>query len=148
MATQKFTHLTSKYMIVPLGTITLTGSLANAHVITEIMDKAVFVVAGAALTGNLTVAAYGSTAADGTSGYTLIKQCVFTSGTTQCALELDSEEVSYAENLAAQTTPGLTFKSVVYRVNGTNTNTIKAAAMVLPMHRRDDLTPTGTGTLT
>ena len=60
MATQKFTHLTSKYMIVPLGTITLTGSLANAHVITEILDKAVLAVAGASLTGNLTIAVYGS----------------------------------------------------------------------------------------
>lgn len=143
MANQKFTHLTSKYMIVPLGTITLTGSLANAHVITEIMDKAALVVAGAALTGNLTIAAYGSTVAAGTSGFTLIKQVVFTSGTTACALELDSEEVSFAENQA-----GVQFKSVVYRVNGTNTNTIKAAAMVLPMYRRSNLTPTGTGTLT
>ena len=59
MATQKFTHLTSKYMIVPLGTITLTGSLATAHVITEILDKAVLAVAGASLTGNLTLAVYG-----------------------------------------------------------------------------------------
>ena len=130
-------------MIVPLGTITLTGSLANAHVITEILDKAVLAVAGASLTGNLTLAVYGSTVAAGTSGFTLIKQCVFTSGTTACALELDSEEVSYAENQA-----GVSFKSVVYRVNGTNTNTIKASVTVLPMHRRNNLTPTGTGTLT
>lgn len=143
MATQKFTHMTSKYMIVPLGTITLTGSLATAHVITEILDKAVLAVAGASLTGNLTLAVYGSTVAAGTSGFTLIKQCVFTSGTTACALELDSEEVSYAESQA-----GVSFKSVVYRVNGTNTNTIKASVTVLPMHRRNNLTPTGTGTLT
>lgn len=143
MATQKFTHMTSKYLMVPLGTVTLTGSLANAYVITEILDKAVMVVAGASLTGNLTIAAYGSTAADGTSGFTLIKQGVFASATTACALELDSEEVSYAENQA-----GVSFKTVVYRVNGTNTNTIKAAVTVLPLHRRNNLTPTGTATLT
>ena len=79
MATQKFTHLSSKYMVVPLGTLTMNGSIGNAHVIalTEQIDKAMLVLKDAVLTGNMTVTVAGSTVANGTSGFTTIKTHVF-----------------------------------------------------------------------
>jgi hypothetical protein len=143
MATQKFSHLSSKYLVKALGTLTMNGSIGNAYVVTEIPDKAMLVINDAVLTGNLTVTVVGSTSATGASGFTTIKTHVFTSGTQNCSVEVDSEEVSYAEDQA-----GVDFKTVVFRLTGTNTNTVKAAAMVLPLHRRANLTATGTGTLT
>lgn len=144
MATMKFTHLSSKYLIKALGTLTMNGSIGNAYVITEIPDKAILVINDAVLTGDLTVTVAGSTSAVGTSGFTTIKTHVFKStGTANFAVEIDSEEVSYAEDRA-----GVDFKTVVFRLTGTNTNTVKAAAMLLPLHRRGELTATGTGTLT
>jgi len=142
MAVQKFNHLSSKYLVRALGSLTMTGSIANAYVVTEISDKGEIVINDASLTGNLTVTIAGSTAADGTSGFTVIKTAVFASATTNCAFEYDSEELSYAEDAA-----GVKFKSVVFRLTGTNTNTLKAAVLVLPLHRRANLTATGTATI-
>lgn len=149
MATQKFTHLSSKYLVKALGTLTMSGSIGNAYVVSEIPDKAMLVINDAVLTGNLTVTVVGSTSATGASGFTTIKTHVFTSGTQNCSVEFDSEEVSYAEDQATIAAGSkVSFKTVVFRLTGTNTNTVKAAAMVLPFHRREDLTATGTGTLT
>ena len=144
MATQKFTHLSSRMLIKALGTLTMNGSIGNAYVITEPVDKAILVINDAVLTGDFTVTVAGSTSAVGTSGFTTIKTHVFKStGVDDFAVELDSEEVSYAEDQA-----GVEFKTVVFRLTGTNTNTVKAAVVAQVFHQRGDLTPTGTGTLT
>lgn len=142
MATQKFTHLSSKSKIVALGTLTMNGSIGNAHVITELFDKAMLVINDADLSGALTVTVAGSTAADGTSGFTTIKTCTFSAALANMnmAVEVDSEEVSYAQDVA-----GVVFQSVVFRLTGTNSNTLDAAVQILTLHQYSDLTPTGTG---
>ena len=142
MATQKFTHLSSKSLIKALGTLTMTGSIANAHVIDILFDKAMLVINDADLTGALTVTVSGSTAADGLSGYTTIKTCTFSAALANMdmAVEVDSEEVSYAQDQA-----GVVFLSVVFRLTGTNTDTLDAAVQVTTLHQYSDLTPTGTG---
>lgn len=150
MATLKFTHLSSKMLIKALGTLTMNGSIGNAYVITEPIDKAILVINDAVLTGGLTVTVAGSTSAAGTSGFTNIKTHLFGSaGDANFAVEVDSEEISFAEDqasIAAGTK--VQFKTVVFRLTGTNTNTVKAAVVAQTLHQRGDLTPTGTGTLT
>ena len=144
MATQKFTHLSSKSQITPLGTLTMNGSIANAHVIDELFDKAMLVIADADLTGALTVTVTGNTLADGSGTHYVIKTVVFSAALANMAMsvEVDSEEVSYAED---QNGGMGTFKSVCFRLTGTNTNTLDAAVQVVPLHQYGDLTPTGTG---
>lgn len=150
MTTLKFTHLSSRMLIKALGTLTMNGSIGNAYVVAETFDKAILVVNDAVLTGDFTVTVVGSTAADGTSGFTTIKTHVFKSaGQADFAVEVDSEEVSYAQDQAGISAGSkVEFKTVVFRLTGTNTNTVKAAVVVQTFHQRGDLTPTGTGTLT
>ena len=142
MATQKFTHLSSKSKIVALGTLTMNGSIGNAHVITELFDKAMLVINDADLTGALTVTVAGSTSSTGASGFTTIKTCTFSAALSNMdmAVEVDSEEVSYAQDIA-----GVVFQSVVFRLTGTNSNTLDAAVQILTLRQYDDQTPTGTG---
>lgn len=142
MATQKFTHLASKSQIKALGTLTMNGSIGNAHVITTLFDKAMLVINDADLTGALTVTVAGSTASDGLSGYTTIKTVTFSAALSNMnmAVEVDSEEVSYAQDQA-----GVVFLSVVFRLTGTNSDTLDAAVQVVGLRQYDDLTPTGTG---
>jgi len=153
MATLKFSHLSSKHYVRALGTLTMDGSIGNAHVIalTEQIDKMMLVINDAVLTGNLTVTVAGSTVAAGTSGFTVIKAHVFSaSGSDDVAVEVDSEEISYAEDQAtlANNNVKVRFLSLVFRLTGTNTNTVKAAVMGNTFHQRANLTNTGTGTLT
>lgn len=153
MATQKFTHLSSRMLLVPLGTLTMNGSIGNAHVIalTEQIDKAMLAIKDAVLTGGLTVTVAGSTHEQGTSGFTNIKTHVFhQSGQDDFAVEVDSEEISFAEDQATIANNGtkVRFKTLVFRLTGTNTNTVKAAVLATTFHQRANLTPTGTGTLT
>lgn len=141
MAMLKFTHLTSKSEIAPLGTITCDGSTNNVLVLTGKIDKSVFVAKGATLTGTCTVTVTGNTAADGSGSHTTIKtfavdHTTLSGGNFAC--EIDSEEISYAENQA-----GATFLSVVYRVNGANTDTVPAAVQTCYLKQQADLTPTG-----
>ena len=142
MATQKFTHLASKSQIKALGTLTMNGSIGNAHVITTLFDKAMLVINNADLTGALVVTVAGSTVSAGTSGFTTIKTVVFSAALAnmEMAVEVDSEEVSYAQDQA-----GVVFLSTVFRLTGTNTNTLDAAVQVVGLRQYDDLTPTGTG---
>ena len=142
MATQKFTHLSSKSFIKALGTLTMNGSVGNAHVIAYPFDKAMLVINNADLTGALTVTVSGSTVLAGTSGFTTIKTCVFSAALAnmEMSVEVDSEEVSYAQDAA-----GVVFLSTVFRLTGTNTNTLDAAVQVVGFRQYDDLTRTGTG---
>jgi len=145
MATQKFTHLSSKQLVVGLGTLTMNGSIGNQYVCTERFNKLMFVGSSMTLTGTLTVTITGNSAADGSGTHTTIKTVAFAGNPADVSVEVDSEEVSYAEDQATSGTP---FLSVVVRLTGTNTNTVKGAIVVDPLYQRGDLTPTGTGTTT
>ena len=140
MAMLKFTHLTSKSEIAPLGTITCDGSTNNVLVLTGKINKSVFVAKGATLTGTCTVTVTGNAAADGSGAHTTIKTFAVDNAVAggNFACEIDSEEISYAENQA-----GATFLSIVYRVNGTNTDTVPAAVQTTYLNQQADLTPTG-----
>lgn len=143
MATQKFTHLSSKSLIKALGTLTMNGSIGNAYVISGPFDKAMLVLNDCVTTGNLTVTVVGSTSSVGTSGFTTIKTVVFNQHTDNMSVEVDSEEVSYAQDQA-----GVVFLTTVFRLTGTNTDTVKAAVQVTKFNQYGDLTETGTGALT
>lgn len=151
MATLKFSHLSSLHLIKALGTLTMNGSIGNAHVFTEAIEKGIIVINDAVITGNLTVTVAGSTSALGTSGFTTIKTHVFTpGGSRNVAVEFDSEEVSFAQDQATIANNGVKveFKTIVFRLTGTNNDTVKACVMAYTYHKRAGLTPTGTGTLT
>jgi len=145
MAMLKFTHLSSKSEISPLGTITCDGSTNNVLVLSGKIDKSLFVAKGATLTGVCTVTVTGNTAADGTGTDTTIKTFAVAAAVSggNFACEIDSEEISYAENQA-----GAEFKSVVYKVNGTNTDTVPAAVQTCYLKQNADLTPTGGSSVT
>lgn len=143
MATQKFTHLSSKSLIKALGTLTMNGSIGNAYVIAGPFDKAMLVLNDASLAGSLTVTVCGSTVLAGTSAFTTIKTVVFNQYTDDMSVEVDSEEVSYAQDVA-----GVVFLSTVFRLTGTNSDTVKAAVQVTKLNQYGDLTATGTGALT
>lgn len=145
MATQKFTHLSSRLFVESLGTLTMNGSIANRFVATERFDKLMFVGSDMVLTGTLTVTITGNSAADGSGTHTTIKTVAFAGNPTDVSVEVDSEEVSYAEDQATSGTP---FLSVCVRLTGTNTNTVDGAIVIAPLYQRADLTPTGTGTTT
>lgn len=145
MATQKFDHLSSKQLVVALGTLTMNGSIGNQYVCTERFSKMMFVGSSMTLTGTLTVTITGNSAANGSGTHTVIKTVAFAGNPQNISVEVDSEEVSYAEDQATSGTP---FQSVVVRLTGTNTNTVRGAIVVDPLYQRKDLTPTGTGTTT
>lgn len=145
MATQKFTHLSSKLLVESLGTLTMNGSIANQYVCTERFNKLMFVGSDMSLSGTLTVTITGNSAANGSGTHTVIKAVAFAGNPTDVSVEVDSEEVSYAEDQATSGTP---FLSVCVRLTGTNSDTVDGAIVVDPLYQRGDLTPTGTGTLT
>ncbi len=145
MATQKFTHLSSKLFVEALGTMTMNGSIATRFTTTERFSKLMFVGSDMVLTGTLTVTITGNSAADGSGTHTVIKTVAFAGNPADVSVELDSEEVSYAEDQATSGTP---FLSVCVRLTGTNTNTVDGAIVIEPLYQRGDLTPTGTGTTT
>lgn len=141
MAIQKFTHLSSKSLVKALGTLTL-NTITNAAVIAVPLDVAMFVYTKITLTGNVTITVTGNTAADGSGTHTVIKTLVSASSVTDAALEVDSSEISYAEQQA-----GATFLSVCFRITGTATDTIRAAYQVKTLREYEDQTPTGPGTV-
>lgn len=143
MTTLQQSHLSSESEIIPLGTLTL-NTITNAKVIAVPFDRAMFVFAGGSVTGNFTVTVTGNTAADGSGTHTVIKTAVFASGQNQGSVEVDSSEVSYAQD---QVAASLAFLSVCFRINGTNLDTIKAATQVRTLRQYANQTPKGTSTV-
>ena len=146
MATQKFTTLSSELFVKALGTVTLT-TIANAHVIAVPFSRAMLVATNADLTAAFTVTVTGNTLASGAGTHTVIKTHVFSAALAnmEMSVEVDSSEVSYAEDVAG----GLgTFKSVCFRVTGSGSNPVDLAVVVDGLRHYGDLTPTGTGVLT
>jgi hypothetical protein len=143
MATQKFDCLAAKSRIKALGTVTLT-TIANVHVISTPFDKAMLVCTNADLTAAMTVTVTGNTLASGAGTHTVIKTVVFSAALAnmEMSVEVDSEEVSYAEDVAG----GIgTFLSVCFRVTGSGSNTVDLAVQVVGDRQYKNLTPTGTG---
>ena len=93
MATQKFTHLSSKMYVKALGTLTMNGSIGNQYVCTERFDKLMFVASGMTLTGTLTVTITGNSSAAGSGTHTTIKTVTFAGNPSNISVEVDSEEM-------------------------------------------------------
>lgn len=136
----RFNHIGSKYLVQPYKTHTLNGSAQNLHVQAGTFEKAVLVIDDADLTGALTVRARGNTAADGSgTDYTLTDGTfALASGSNQeLVVEVDSSMMAHDADRN-----GVEFKSLVFEVTGTNTDTMAACVVVLGFHKYADQTPT------
>ena len=144
----RYNAIGSELYVLPIGTHTLNGSAQNIHVINFTtfgqIDKAALVVADADLTGTLTVLVRGNTAADGSGTDTTIYTMTRSSGSNQnLVVEVDSELVGHFEDQNGGTG---TFKSLVFEVTGTNTDTLDAAVVVKGMYKKELLTDSDTVT--
>ncbi len=141
----------SKFFIEPLGSLTLTGSAQTLKVINlqtfgQILD-ATIVISGAVITSTGAVVTwYGSSNTSGTGTLTAIAAITIASGGTTGVLQIDGEDISEAAEVADTLPNG--FLSLVAKVTGVNTNTMKSALFVTPMHERVGLTPSSVQALT
>jgi len=136
----RYNKLGSEYLIKPYKTHTLNGSAQNLHVVSGTFECALLVIDDADLTGALTVRARGNTAADGSgTDYTLTDGTfALASGTNQSLkVEIDSSQMSHEADRQ-----GVEFKSLVFEVTGTNTDTMAACVVVRGYHQFADQTPT------
>ena len=132
----------SKQYIEPLGSVTLTAGpdtlkTINLETFGQI-HSIVAVIAGATLTGNAVLTWYGGTT---TSGGTLtaIASITIASGATTGVLQIDAEDVVEAAEVANLLPAG--FKSLVLKIDGTNTDSIDLAVVANTTHQRVGLTP-------
>ena len=143
------TSMASKQYIKPLGTVTLTAGPDELHVTNldtfgQIKSMAV-VLAGCTITGAAVLTIYGGTT---TSGGTLtaIAAITIAISATTGVLQIDAEDIGEAIEQADLGPEG--FKSLVVKIDGTSTDTIKGAIVINPLHQRDGLTPSSVTALT
>jgi len=138
----RYNAIGSELYVLPIGTHTLTGSAQNIHVINNTsfgqIEKAALVIADADLTGTLTVLVRGNTAADGSgTDYTMYTMTLSSGSNQNLVVEIDAELVGHYEDQNGGTG---TFKSIVFEVTGTNTDTLDAAVVVKGTYRKELLT--------
>ena len=143
------TSMASKQYIKPLGSVTLTAGPDELHVINldtfgQLKQMAV-VIAGATITGAAVLTVYGGTT---TSGGTLtaIAAVTMAISSNEAVLQIDAEDIGEAIERAGLGPEG--FKSIVTKIDGTSTDSIKAVVIVNPLHMRDVLTPSDVTALT
>lgn len=141
--------MASKQYIKPLGTVTLTAGPDTLHTVNletfgQIKQMAV-VIAGATITGAAVLTIYGGTT---TSGGTLtaIAAVTMAISSDQAVLQIDAEDIGEAIEQAGLGPEG--FKSLVVKIDGTNTDEIDAVVVINPLHMRDGLTPSDVTALT
>lgn len=141
--------LASKLYIEPLATQTMTGSAVTAKTLNletfgQIRSIA-FVISGITLTGNLTVIIQGGTTTAGGSLTTIATITITTAGLTG-VLQIDAEDIVESAQQAGLLPAG--YKSLVFKITGTNTNTVKACIVAETMHDRVGQTPSSVSALT
>lgn len=141
----KYNRLTSKYKIIPLGTVALSSGAADLKVIDITAAGALHfnciavVVAGASLSGALTINIKGNTATNGSGTDYVIATKVLGASDDELTLEIDNEIISYIEDQNG----GLgTFKSIVIDATGTGTDSFDAALVYDHDHNYNANTPT------
>ena len=142
--TLRYNHLGSAFYIEPLGDITLTAgpdTLKRINLITfGQIKRATLVLNAATLTGAATVIAYiGTTGTGGTDTAIATITCpIVAAAAGDYTLEIPSELIAHYEDRNGG--PG-TAKSLVFKIDGTSTDTIQAAIIVECLHDYDDHTP-------
>ncbi len=141
--------IASKQYIKPLGSTTLTAGpdelfVLNLETFGQILNAAI-VIAGATITGAAVVTIYGGTT---TSGGTLTAIAALTMAisSNEAVLQVDAEDIVEAAEVAGLLPGG--FKSLVFKIDGTSTDSIKSTVIVNPLHMRDGLTPSDVTALT
>jgi hypothetical protein len=144
----RYTKIGAEQYVKALGTHTLNGSAQNIHVINftafGTIERAALVLSDADLTGNLTVLVRGNTAADGSGTDTTILTQVLATADADMVVEIDAELIAHFEDRNGGVG---TFKSLVFEVTGTNTDTVEAAVIVKGHHNYQDQTPSDTTTV-
>jgi formyltetrahydrofolate synthetase len=139
----------SKQFIESLGTVTLTAgpdTLKTINLVTFGQIKsAAIVINGATITGAAVLTWYGSTATSGGS-LTAIAAVTIAISATTAVLQIDGEDISEAAEAAGLLPEG--FLSLQCKIDGTSTDSIKAAIVVNPLHERVGLTPSSVTALT
>ena len=139
----------SKQYIKPLGSTTLTAGpdtllTLNLETFDNIRSIAA-VIAGATITGAAVLTWYGGTT---TSGGTLTAIAALTMAisSNEAVLQIDGEDISEAAEKAGYGVSG--FKSLVLKIDGTNTDSTKSAVVANVFHEREGLTPSDVTALT
>jgi len=140
----RYNHLGSILHIEPLGDVTLTAgpdTLKRLNLITfGQIRRATLVINGATLTGAAVLtASIGTTGTGGTDTVIATMTCpIVASAAGDYTLEIPSELIAHFEDRNGG--PG-TAKSLVFKIDGTNTDTIQAAIVVERLHEYADQTP-------
>lgn len=139
----------SKQYIEPLGTVTLTAGpdiLKTINLETfGAIESIVAVINSATITGAAVLTWYGGTTTAGGSLTAIAAVTIAISATTG-VLQIDAEDISEAAEVAGLLPAG--FKSLVLKIDGTNTDTIDAALVANTHHQKVGLTPSSVTALT
>jgi hypothetical protein len=146
----RYSKIGAEQYVLPIKTHTFNGSAQDLFVLNldtfGQFDQAALVLNDTDLTGTLTVIAYGNTAANGSGTDTALLTMTLTTGSDRnLVLEVDSELLAHFEDRAAA---GTRFKSLVFTVTGTNTNTTAACLVVKGLWQYDGRTVTNQETVT
>jgi len=139
----------SKQYIKPIGSTTLTAGpdtllTLNLETFGQI-DSIVAVIAGATITGAAVLTWYGGTTTSGGS-LTAIASITIAISATTGVLQIDSEDIVEAAEVAGLLPAG--FKSLVLKIDGTSTDTIKSCVVANTKHERVGQTPSSVTALT
>lgn len=139
----------SKQYIKPLGSTTLTAGpdtlfTLDLEAFGQLVSAAI-VIAGATITGAAVVTIYGGTTTSGGS-LTAIAALTMAISSNEAVLQIDSEDIVEAAEVAGLLPAG--FKSLVFKIDGSNTDSIKSTVIVNPHHMRVGLTPSDVTALT
>jgi len=139
----RYTELQSTLKVDLIGTKTLSGTTdikvidltaaPYAHGVHTVM----LCLQNMALTGTATLVARGNTATDGTGTDTTVQTMAIGASDTEVAIEIPNELLGHFSDRASA---GY-FKSLVFDITGTDTNTVEAVIVAEAMQRQDALTP-------
>jgi hypothetical protein len=142
--TLRYNHQGSTLYIEPLGDITMTAgpdTLKRINLITfGQIRRATLVINAATLTGAAVLtASIGTTGTGGTDTVIATMTCpIVAAAAGDYTLEIPAELIANFEDRNGG--PG-TAKSLVFKIDGTNTDTIQAAVVVERLHSYADQTP-------
>lgn len=139
----------SKLYVEPIGTTTLTAGpdtlkTVNLETFGQIVSIEA-VIAGATITGAAVLTWYGGTTTSGGS-LTGIAAVTIAANATTGVLQIDAEDIVEAAEVAGLLPAG--FKSLVLKIDGTNTDEILSAIVAIKHHEYVGNTPSSVSDLT
>lgn len=139
----------SKQYIVPIGSTTLTAGPDTLKTINletlGALESIVAVIDGASISGAAVLTWYGGTTTSGGS-LTAIASITIAIGATTGVLQIDAEDIVEAAEVAGLLPAG--FKSLVLKIDGANSDTIKSCIVANTHHQYVGLTPSSVTALT